>query len=253
MVLELYTKYSFVNTPAYLLDRLTAGKTTRIVAFGSSNTARLIPGMHWLDCLELACKALCGPDLVCINSGRGGDTTNDLLERIDRHCLAYEPHIAFITIGGNDSSPDRGVSPAAFRDNLLRIVCRIRDAGCRPVLQTYYAVDVEEMSPQHAAGFSEAMEAIRSIGNESGCMVVDHLKRWELLRLADPGIYRSLMKDAMHVNATGNLVLGLDIVRAFSPAQLPEDSYFHAARLAQALMDELGRTSPNGKEGFACR
>ena len=223
------------------------------MAFGSSNTARGIPGMHWLDCLELAGKALCGPDLVCINSGRNGDTTNDLLERIDRHCLAYEPHIAFITIGGNDSNPDCGVSAEAFRENLFRIVGQLRDIGCRPVLQTYYAVDVEAMGSQHAAGFSEMMEAVRSIGNESGCMVIDHLKRWEMLRLADLSIYRSLMKDAMHVNATGNLVLGLDIVRAFSLAQLPEDSYFHAARLAQALMDEQARISLTGQEGFPCR
>ena len=35
-------------------SRFKAGLKTRILAFGSSNTERLVPGMHWFDVFDLA-------------------------------------------------------------------------------------------------------------------------------------------------------------------------------------------------------
>jgi len=227
-----------MNTPTFLFERLNNDHFTRIVAFGSSNTERRIAGMHWFDCFELACRTTFGPHTTCINSGRGGDTTADLLSRIERDCLAYHPHLAFLTVGGNDSNPDRGISPAVYRDNLSQIIEQIQACGCRPVLQTYYAVDTANLSPEHALAFDQMMAIIRDLGNEKGCMVIDHLTRWERLRKSSYTIFRRLLIDPLHINGTGNLVLGLDIARAFS-LQVPDDPYFREAWTIQALLDEL--------------
>src|SRR4051812_11983573 len=108
------------------LNRLKAGSFTRVVAFGSSNTERRIAGMHWFDCLELACRNTYGPITSFINSGRGGDSTIDLLNRMERDCLNHQPHLAFITVGGNDSNPKKNISLATYRDNLRQIVRRLQ-------------------------------------------------------------------------------------------------------------------------------
>jgi len=207
--------------------------------------------MHWFDCFELACRNTLGHQIACINSGNGGDSTVDLLRRIERDCLAHHPDIAFITIGGNDSHPNNGISVTAYRDNLRHIIRQIQACDCHPVVQTYYACDLAAMPPPQAAAFVEMMEAARELSCELACMLIDHLTRWQRLQKSHSDSYRGLMLDAMHVNGTGNLVLGLDIARAFS-LSLPDDPYFHDARTTQALLDELA-SAELSPEGAVCR
>jgi len=223
------------------LNRLKAGSFTRVVAFGSSNTERRIAGMHWFDCFELSCRSTCGPITSFINSGRGGDSTIDLLNRIERDCLNHQPHLAFITVGGNDSNPKKNISLAIYRDNLHQIVSRLQAQGALPVLQTYYAMDLPKMDPEHATAFLEMMEIVREVARETGCMLIDHLVRWEALRLRYNDRFLQLLGDPMHVNALGNLVLGLDITRAFN-LRLPDDACFREAELTQSLLDLLVET-----------
>lgn len=243
-----------MDTAVYLVDRLKAGQFTRVVAFGSSNTERRVPGMHWFDCFELACRNTFGPHTACINSGRGGDTTVDLLARFERDCLAYRPEVVFITIGGNDSNPEKKLSVEAFRKNLMEVVGRVQALGGRAVLQTYYGCDLANMDPRHAAAFPQMMETVRAVGQEKGCLVIDHLARWEHLQHSAYSVYRGLMLDPMHINYTGNLAMGLDLARRFG-LKLPEDLYFREARALQALMDALENgdredaESRRGREG----
>jgi lysophospholipase L1-like esterase len=191
--------------------------------------------MHWFDCFDLACRNTYGAVLSCINSGRGGDTTRDLITRIDRDCLFYQPPLVFLTIGGNDAWR---LSVSEFRSNLQAIVGSLQSAGSVVALQTYYSVDLVELGDDFATTFLPMMDTVREIGEETGCTVIDHLVRWEPLRLTQYEKYRSLMADAMHVNEIGNIVLGLDIARAFG-VSVPTDPYFAAALECQATMDNL--------------
>jgi lysophospholipase L1-like esterase len=226
-------------TPTSLLtSRLAESAFTRVIAFGSSNTERRLAGMHWFDCFELACRHTYGPHLACINSGRGGDTTRDLLERFERDCLAYRPNLVFLTVGGNDSNPDRALGVVEYRRNLETIIARLRALDCAVALQTYYAVDVSGISEAHATMFFAMMDTVRAVSAASGCLLLDHLARWELLRTQAYDVYARLMQDPMHVNTLGNQVIGLDIARAFA-LSLPDDVYFREAYAVQALLDRL--------------
>lgn len=220
------------------LNKFRSGEFTCAVAFGSSNTERRLSGMHWFDCFELACRTNVGRNLVCINSGWGGHTTADLLARLDRDCLRYNPDLVFITIGGNDSNPSRKISSSVFQANLLEIISRIRELGGEPILQTYYSFDLERMEPEHASSFAIRMQEIRDIAIKVNCPLIDHLSRWELLRQRYPAIYSNLMADAAHVTPDGNLLLGVDIVRHFG-LKLPKVPLFREAFALQALLDEL--------------
>jgi len=220
----------------------------RVVAFGSSNTGRRLPGMHWFDCLDLACRSRFGEKFAMINSGRGGDTTADLLARLERDCLAHQPDLVLVTIGGNDSFAGRGVTPAQYRENLETLIRRLRSAGAEPVMQTYYSFDLaaEEIPPEDGSAFLANMETVRETARAHGCPLVDHLARWEPLRQRCPKVYRRLLVDAAHLNPTGNLLMGLDLARHFG-LELPETPDLREARALQALLDLLA----GARESFA--
>lgn len=223
---------------APFFEKYQRGEFVRLVGFGSSNTQRRVPGMHWLDCVELACRQKHGAGISCINSGRGGDTTALLLERMERDCLSLKPDLAILTVGGNDSFAARGITPEAFLQNLKEIIGKLRQVGAVPVLQTYYAFDAERLEPNDATALFATMDRIRAVAAEESAFLIDHHARWEPMRKRFPEVYRGLLTDPMHVNETGNLLLGLDIVRAFG-LELEDHPTYREARALQALLDAL--------------
>ncbi len=221
-----------------LADRAAAGLHTRVVAFGSSNTERRLPGMHWLDVFELAYKATHGRVFTCINTGRGGDTAGQLLERMERDCLDYRPNVALVTVGGNDANPERGIAPETYAARLTEIVRRLQAAGCVPVLQTYYAADRAKLPPAFAENLERNMELVRTVACRTGAYLVDHLKRWEVLRQRYYPVFSALLVDPLHLNEAGNLLLGFDVAGAFG-LQVPDHPHLREARATHALLNTL--------------
>jgi len=207
------------------LERMRQGERTRIVAFGSSNTdARNRCRFNWVDWFDTGMKMTFGRVHHTINTGIGGDTTRGLLRRFDTDVALYQPHLVFVTIGGNDSSPNQEMGEEEFRDNLTEVGRRVQALeGAILVFQTYYGCDLEQMDPDHAKTFVRYMEVVREVGLDLNCVAVDHLVRWDRLREAHVEGFRALMNDPMHVKPTGNLVMGLDLLRAFG-AGLNEDA-----------------------------
>lgn len=204
---------------AELAGRLSKQPMTRIVALGSSNTERAAHSAgryNWFDWFDVALRAKFGRVHHSINAGVCGETTRHLLARFERDVAHYAPHIVIVTIGGNDSNPGQAMDAVEFRRNLTELVMRLRTLpDCLSVLQTYYSCDLERMDAKHATQFLAYMQIVREVGRDTGAEVLDHLARWERLRLSDLEAYRALMRDPMHVSPVGNLVWGLDLARAF--------------------------------------
>lgn len=222
--------------------RLESEPRTRIVAFGSSNTDRRIHGLHWFDWLDLGIKHTYGRVHHCINAGVGGDTTVDLMRRFDEDVTRYEPHAVIITIGGNDSNPASGIGGELYRTSLAALCERVRALSAVPVLQTYYAADLEGLMPGHGPRFTAYMGAVRQVARETGTPLVDHLRRWEPLRRNHKELYTALMLDPLHTNPLGNMVIGMDLVRAFGVELSPEAQGYCAQGLVyQRILDALER------------
>ena len=211
-----------------IIQRLETEPMTRIVALGSSNTAK---GYHcagqynWFDWLDVGLSQHYGRVHHTINAGVSGQTTRDLLARFERDVNLYQPHVVIITVGGNDCNPDQQIGIDEFRANLTELVARSEaNEGCVAVLQTYYAIDIEQMGGERARAeaFAAYMQAIGQVAENVRCPLYDHFTRWERLRKADIGTYRRLMRDPMHLSPLGNMVLGLDDVRFFGAAVVDE-------------------------------
>lgn len=216
----------------------------RILALGSSNTERAYhcEGRHnWFDWLDVGLRGHFGRKHICINAGVSGETTAQMLERFQRDVALFSPHLVFITGGGNDSNPEHSVTPGRFRDNLLELVRRTRDLDALPVLQTYYAFDVERMQGEEewAARFPLFMQVTRDAAAEASTYLIDHLARWERLRRSDVGAFRSLMRDPKHVAPSGNLLIGLDVMRHLGAA--PQGELVQACAEGLRLQQILDR------------
>lgn len=229
-----------------LIELFKQPEKTRILAFGSSNTERFLPGMHWFDCFDLAVRNTYGRVHTCINTGVSGNSSSQLLARFEDDAARYKPHLTFITIGGNDSNPDpeRNHTPKRFSENLQELYDRLTQMGSMVVFQTYYAPDPDLVDPEHLHNFYELMEVVRITASDNQAGLIDHLKRWESFRQAYQAEYKSLMRDGFHVNAEGNLVIGADIVRSFNAGFGSEHAdFWRKAFAVQEKMDQLGLSS----------
>jgi hypothetical protein len=96
---------------------------------------------------------------------------------------------------------------------------------------------------ERAQLFPVYMAAVRQVAADESVALFDHLVRWERLRLCRPATYGKLMRDAMHVNPLGNMVLGLDVLRQFGVRVTGETAELCAEGMAvQQQLDELDCT-----------
>ncbi len=221
--------------------RFRAKLKTRLLAFGSSNTERFLPGMHWFDVLDLSLQHAHGRIHQCVNTGIGGHTSRDLLDRFEDDAAFYRPHLALITIGGNDSNPDKHLTAKEFEANLKELRRRFGTMGCAVVFQTYYAPDPARVEDKtRLANFYTYMDIVRSVAAETESGLVDHLSRWEAFRKVHPARYLPLMQDGFHLNWHGNMVMGLDLARAFGVSCVAQDpDYWREGVELQSLMDSV--------------
>jgi lysophospholipase L1-like esterase len=225
------------NIFAQLQDRFREEKLTRILALGSSNTGRCLPGMHWFDCLDLAICQQYRRVHRCINAGVGGDTSHGLLNRFEEDASFYKPHVAFITIGGNDCHPRREMSTDEFESNLLLLHERFAELETAVIFQTYYAPNGDGSEYYHR--FYQFADVVRKVATETDSALIDHLARWDRLKANYPEIYLPLMHDELHVMHRGNMVLGVDIVRQFGLTLRTDLNFWAEALYIQDLMDKL--------------
>ena len=221
-----------------LRSQIKLGEKVRILAYGSSNTERFLPGMHWFDVLELSLRDTYGRFHHCLNTGLCGDTSRGLLARFPSDAALFRPHLVIITIGGNDSNPAQGISPEQFDANLSALNSQFTAIGCQVLFQTYYAPDPVRQGDLTL--FRNYMEIVRTVAQRTGSGLVDHLVRWEAFQQARPAQYLQLMHDGFHVNQRGNAVLGLDLARELGakPA-LDANGLWDEALAIQGVMDKL--------------
>ncbi|MBE6362482.1 MAG: SGNH/GDSL hydrolase family protein [Lentisphaerae bacterium] len=206
-----------MNNAAFdnIVKRFETQDHLRIVVFGASNTERHMPTVHWSDVLEVGLRSRYGRKFQIINAGGSGNNTREALARFERDVLFYQPDIVIVTFGGNDCniSREKFVSETEFVENLTTIVNTLRERGTEVILQTYYKMIYEFIPPQRAAYFVRYMNAVRKLAGTLGCNFID---QYALFDKIDRN-YRvfNLMRDPMHTNENGNMLIGLNVCRYF--------------------------------------
>jgi len=180
------------NEIVFLGDSLTAG-------YGLSLEAAFpaVIGSYWTEH---------GISLEAVNAGVSGDTTSDVLARLDR-TVGDRTYLVFLEIGPNDGF--RHYDPAVVSDNLAEIVRRLHVRGIGVALAQIWL----PMEAHSSDGYRERFDAIyRQVGERFGLPIM-------------PGFLRNLVAqgrywqaDGLHPTAEGDRILARDILAFLNPA-----------------------------------
>ena len=140
---------------------LDAGEPLTIVALGSSSTegaGASSPEASYPNRLEALLRAeLPGVELRVINAGRSGETSLEMLARLEADVLAHDPDLVIWQAGGNEVL--RGGEPAVFLDLMREGLRRLRQAGVEVVLMDNQRAP-RLMDAPASARFEAAMQAL---------------------------------------------------------------------------------------------
>lgn len=175
----------------------------RIIFFGDSRIA------DWEDLPDV-------PGTQIVNRGRGGETTEQMLLRLERDVIGLSPDVVVLQAGVNDLA-SLGVLPnraegivETCRSNLERIITRMQEADIRVVVMTI--LPAGRVPLQRRPVWSErTRDAIEALNDQlrsadytgTGSVVVDVDAVIAEGRRMKP----SYELDTLHVNASGYEVL----------------------------------------------
>lgn len=108
---------------------------------------------YLLLCCLMACVACTSRPYTVINKGIAGNSTSDLLARVEKDVVALQPDLVVMMVGTNDMVNSRKLVPyAQYATQYRRLVQRIRQTGAAVVLMTSLPVDTGYLFMRHQRG-----------------------------------------------------------------------------------------------------
>lgn len=166
-----------------------AEPSTRIVTLGDSITKGVRTGVktdETFAALLLAALKKQGRDVEVTNVGIGGERTDQALKRLNE-IIALKPRIVTVMYGTNDSYVDQGkkksrITVDEYRENLTRIVERLRKADITPVLMTEprwgKTAGPNGVGEHPNLRLAKYVTACRDVAKKMDVPLVDHFGDW---------------------------------------------------------------------------
>jgi len=154
-----------------------------VVMVGDSLTA----GVEWQEVF---------PHLVVANRGIGGDTTADILRRIDT-IRATEAKRAFVMAGINDVV--EGVSVEKVLDNYRQIIDKLKAHGMEVVVQSTIECAESRCGARRLSEVRELNKQLRAYAETNGLAFIDLNDGI----VTDAGLSPAATVDGIHLNADG--------------------------------------------------
>lgn len=95
------------------------------------------------------------PKPLFVNSGISGNTTYDLLSRIDRDCLSYHPDLTILMVGTNDMNSMKYIPLSQYESNMRLIISKILKIGSKILLMSILPVYEPYLYTRHKKEFYE--------------------------------------------------------------------------------------------------
>lgn len=212
----------------FFIEPLLASETL-IVAFGDSTTASRGELEVFARILnsELPAK---GVDAKIINSGVGGNNTNQASKRFQKDVLTHRPDVVIIQFGINDAAVDVWKQPPAtfsrvdlkqFEANLTHFVITLQSQGSQVILMTpnpcRWTVKLKALygkspyQPDQVDGFnvllSEYAEVVRRLAKQNDAVLIDVYHLFQDYGKQPQQTADDLLLDGIHPNAAGHRLI----------------------------------------------
>jgi len=177
--------------------------------------------------LVAAALARNGAEITPILAGVSGDTSRDMLARLDRDVIGKKPDWVAIDAGRNDLW--HGSVPfEEYKRNMTTIVTRLQEAGVHVVLQTITPIG-EDLNNDFNQELASPNQFLRSLAEEKHCLLADLSGLTIVVLKAKTGEDNLLTTDGVHMNDRGNRVMAMGLLQTLG---LPD------AQIAIALVAE---------------
>lgn len=141
---------------------------------------------------------------LVLNAGISGNTTRDLLERLDEDAIRYNPDMVTVMVGMNDATWGENGLPE-FESNLREIASRLTNAGIETILITQNPIDFEISSNEsRLSAYLPCVRIIRAVSAELGLPLCDIYGAWETYAAEVRAGHWTLMNDPIHPNEHGH-------------------------------------------------
>ena len=192
---------------------LTDAPWRRIVVVGDSiaeGVREVAPGWPDLSWVDHVVASL--PAAEMLNLGRRNLFAAEVRERQLEAALAFEPDLAIVSAGGNDSLR-RSFDPVVLLDELDAIVGPLRETGADVLMIELMDIVRSGLVPEAYGPPSRALaDVTREVAARHGALLV---RMRAHPAGADPGVYAS---DRLHLNTRGHAIVGEEAVRTLAAA-----------------------------------
>ena len=139
------------------------------------------------------------PELNTRNYGVEGDTTQDLLDRLDS-AISEKPCKIFILIGVNDVLAN--LSPDDTLNNIRKIISRIKNISpeSKIYLETLLPVNSDFITRRSNKVIRSINTRLAALAQETQCTLIDTYKIFD----EDGGLPKKFTIDGIHLNNSGN-------------------------------------------------
>lgn len=207
-----FTAEEYEQRDAARLAEILAGPPLTWVFVGDGITQAVSHTAGWRGYVEHFAERLRGElgrvkDAV-INSGVAGSTVAEVLPEFHWRIGRFAPDVVVAMFGTNDALAQSPGGVREFRYDLGQLVERSRDLGAMVVLQTPPPVATgDEREPAIVA---EYVDEVRSVAEELGVPLVDHVAVWHAAgSQGEPPA--SWLDDTVHPNARGQHQIALTL------------------------------------------
>lgn len=189
------------------IEKLKKGDNVFIVCLGDSITEQnyhVHGKLNYVGQLWEKLLNTFGRNCFVLNVGVSGDTTDGMLDRLERDVLRFKPDMVTFMAGINDSANGRE-GLAKFESNLETIVEKISASGSEVLLLTQNPLcyDVREDAVMKRTSYPDYIEVIRKLAKEKNIPLCDINEKWKDHVQGVFNTHLTFMNDGLHPNEYG--------------------------------------------------
>lgn len=153
-----------------------------------------------------------------IPAGIGGNTTRDMLTRLEKDIISKKPTWMTINSGINDCG--RKITTEEFGRNLKEIVERSMQAGIKVILMTTTIGSGENLNSESTLQGLQYCQEFKKLAKEKGLILVDlntmMAQALVAIKEKDPTPGLKLTFDGTHLNGYGNQLIATEILKTLN-------------------------------------
>lgn len=193
-----------------------------------------------------------------INAGIGGNTTKDLLKRIDKDVLAKKPNLVIMMVGTNDMlNSKKMLNYKTYTSNLEMLIKKIKSSGSQLVLMTPIPADSIYLFERHDKSLFKEMpnqkidkvvDIVKKLAQENSVYFYNLNKEFKILNLPQhnqdlfiKNQKNSQRKDGVHPTALGYRFIAQNVYQF-----LKENNLLESKTKIICFGDSITRGGGNG-------